>query len=148
VVQGILFFVVLGFPLIMYLINAALARRDNRGPGGPGGIAAGIPKPKTAKRPKAPRTRDARVRPARTGYCGRGFTHLALAVVGASNSCRFCTYASPQPWPGPAFPGAEAARADDAPETPEAPREHRGDPEIDEEAAVREAQDIIDRANH
>lgn len=147
-IQGILFFVVLGFPLIMYLINAGLARRDNRGPGGPGGIAAGIPKPKTAKTAKAPRTRDARVRPARTGYCGRGSTHLALSLVGASSSCRFCTYTNAQPWPGTAPSGATGAGPDDTSQAPAAPGEHTAERAIDEEAAVREAQDIIDRANH
>jgi len=116
VIQTIVFFLVLGFPLIVYLINAALAQRESRG------IAAGIPKPKEAK--SSQRTgRPAKVRPLRVQSCGRHGTHLILALLGSADSCRFCTYLQQ--------PGATP--------TPD------GDDE--REAAIRAAEEIIDRAN-
>lgn len=117
----IVFFLVLVVPFVIYLVNAGLASKDNRG------IAAGIPKPKRAKTPKKPR--EARVRTRRATYCGRGFTHLALALVGSSDSCRYCTYLQ------------------EVPPQPPAPPDEPGDPAPDPEAVVREAQEIIDRLN-
>ncbi|GIW13132.1 MAG: hypothetical protein KatS3mg062_0571 [Tepidiforma sp.] len=121
--QSVLFFLILGLPFLLYLLNAYLAQRDaRRGLGG--GIAGGIPKPKA---PKQARTapRKARVRRARTANCGRTFSHFALALVGSSSACRYCTYLEPVSPPDPP-PGA--------------------DEPIDEtEAAIRAAEEIIDR---
>lgn len=138
-IQTIVFLVVLLFPFIVYLINMALAQKDQRGRGG---IAAGIPKPKEAKAPRdprSPRARAARVRSSRVEYCGRGFAHFALGLVGSQESCRHCTYVQNEPTPI-------------RPESNEPP-EDRGPgwvpppPAADEdrEAAVREAEEIIER---
>ena len=118
-IQTIVFFLVLGFPFIIYLVNAALAQRESRG------IASGIPKPKEAKAPRTPgsRARPARVRSARVTSCGRNFSHMMLALVGSSESCRYCTYITEVPPP------------------PEADEDER-------DAAIRAAEEIIDRANH
>lgn len=121
VLSTIVFFLVLIVPFIIYLVNAGMAARENRG------IAAGIPKPKQAKAPRAPRKpRETRVRARRANYCGRGFTHFALALVGSSDACRYCTYIQEVP-----------------PPTPPAGDDTGPDPE----AVVREAQEIIDRLN-
>jgi len=87
VIQTIVFFLVLGFPLIIYLINAAQAQRESRG------IAAGIPKPKEAKAPRRS-SRPARVRPLRVQSCGRHGTHMVLALLGSAESCRLCAFAA------------------------------------------------------
>ena len=115
-ISTILFLVVLGLPFIAYLVNALVAKRETRG------IAAGIPKPKQAKPPKAARTREGRVRQRRAIYCGREFTHLALAVLGSQDSCRYCSYLQEVPPPPP------------------------GDNTDDTDAAIRAAEEIIDRA--
>jgi hypothetical protein len=119
VIQTIVFFLVLGLPFIIYLVNAALAQRESRG------IAAGIPKPKEAKPPRgrSTRTRPAKVRSARVTSCGRNFSHLMLALVGSSESCRYCTYIT------------------------EVPPRPEGD-EDEHDAAVRAAEEIIDQAKH
>ncbi len=118
VIQTIVFFLVLGFPFIIYLVNAALAQRESRG------IAAGIPKPKEAKPPRGrARPRPAKVRSARVTSCGRNFSHLMLALVGSSESCRYCTYIT------------------EVPPRPEAD-------EDEHDAAVRAAEEIIDQAKH
>ena len=132
-ISAIVFLVVALAPIAIYLINAALSMRDERG------IAAGVPKPKEAKAPKQPRSkrpRTARVSNPRVQYCGRGFTHFALAVMGSQDSCRYCEYLESQPQePTP-------IRPDVAPERTER------DEDSDTEAAVRAAEEIIDRANH
>ncbi|GMV84612.1 MAG: hypothetical protein AMXMBFR80_04700 [Dehalococcoidia bacterium] len=119
-IQTIVFFVVLGFPFIIYLVNALLAQREQRG------IAAGIPKPKEAKPPRSRgRARPAKVRSARVTSCGRHFSHLMLDLVGSSQSCRYCTYITEVPPAGPA-PGDDDER----------------------DAAIRAAEEIIDQAKH
>lgn len=89
-VSIILFVLVAGIPFIIYLVNSGLAAKENRG------IAAGIPKPKQPKEAKAPRpgrtARTAKVRSRRVEYCGRGFTHFALALMGSQDSCKHCRY--------------------------------------------------------
>ena len=117
----IIFVVVALAPIVIFLINAGLATRDQRG------IAAGIPKPKQAKTPrmKTNHSREARVRSRRVTYCGRGFTHFALALVGSQDSCRYCAYLEEVPPPPQDLPpGAES----------------------DTEAAVRAAEEIIDKS--
>jgi hypothetical protein len=132
VIQTIVFLLVLGFPFIVYLINMALAQRDQRGRGG---IAAGIPKAQKAKAAKpASRARTARVRSSRIQYCGRAFHHFSLAIVGSAESCRFCTYSESTPTPI----RPEEPRDPNVPYTPPPPVDER-------EAAVREAEDIIER---
>ncbi len=135
-IQTIAFLLVLGFPFIVYLINMALASRDQRGRGG---IAAGIPKPgepKDARTVRPSRPRSAKVRSKRVQYCGRGFTHIALALVGSSESCKYCTYVQNEPTPL----RPEPPSGDDFPRNiPPPPVED------DREAAVREAEDIIER---
>jgi hypothetical protein len=125
--QSVLFFLILGLPFFVYLLNAYLAQRDAR-KGMGGGIAGGIPRPKEAARPK-PSARKARVRPARTANCGRTFSHFALALVGSSATCRYCAEIAP------ATPATEPAAgpADELDET---------------EAAIRAAEEIIDRSRH
>lgn len=120
VVQTIVFFLVLGFPFIIYLVNAALAQRESRG------IAAGVPKPKEAKPPRSRsgRARPAKVRSARVTSCGRNFSHMMLALMGSADSCRYCTYITEVPPPRP-----------------------EGD-EDEHDAAVRAAEEIIDQAKH
>ena len=115
-IQTIVFVLVLGFPFIIYLVNSALAHRESRG------IAAGIPKPKQAKTPRT-RGRRAKVRSARVNSCGRNFSHMMLALVGSSESCRYCTYITEVP-PPPA------------------------DDEDERDAAIRAAEEIIDQAKH
>jgi hypothetical protein len=119
VIQTIVFFLVLGFPFIIYLVNSALAQRESRG------IAAGIPKPKEAKPPRgrSGRARTAKVRSARVTSCGRNFSHMMLALMGSSDSCRHCTYIT------------------------EVPPQPGGD-EDEHDAAVRAAEEIIDQAKH
>ena len=114
----IVFLAVAVLPFVIYLVNALSSMREERG------IAAGIPKPKQAKEPRR-KPREARVRQRRTTYCGREFTHLALALVGSQDSCRHCSYLS---------------------EVPPAPPPSDG-PDDDINAAVRAAEEIIDRAN-
>ncbi len=123
--QSVLFFLILGLPFFVYLLNAYLAQREaRRGMGG--GIAGGIPKPKHAKPPRP--ARRARVRRARVANCGRTFSHLALALVGSSASCRYCTYLEPVDPANPS-PG--------------------GDDLLDDtEAAIRAAEEIIDQSRH
>lgn len=117
-ISAIAFFAILGLPFFIYLANSGWAARERRG------IAAGIPKPrqpKAAKAPKPGRTREARVHARRLASCGRDFTHFALALVGARDSCRHCTYLQEVPPPS-------------------------DEPDDDREAAVRAAEEIIDRA--
>lgn len=114
----IVFLAVALLPFVIYLVNALSQMREERG------IAAGIPKPKQAKEPRR-KSREARVRQRRATYCGRDFTHLALAVFGSQDSCRHCSYLS------------------EVPPRPPAPEE----PDDDIDAAVRAAEEIIDRAN-
>lgn len=127
-----LIFVIVGVvPLAIYLVNSLMAMKDKQG------IAGGIPKPKGPKavpRTSKPRTRDARVRQRRAQYCGRNFAHLALAMVGSQNSCRYCTYL--QEVPPPPQPSKDDDQHDD----------HDGVDDVD--AAVRAAEEIIDRAKH
>lgn len=130
-----LIFVIVGVvPLAIYLINSLIAMKDKSG----GGIAAGIPKPKTAKPPRG-RSRPARVKQRRAVYCGRGFTHFALALVGSQDSCKYCTYLQEVPPPSPIHPKPDGPgdRNDG---------DHSDDDDID--AAVRAAEEIIDRAKH
>lgn len=119
--QSVLFFLILGLPFFVYLLNVYLAQREaRRGIGG--GIAGGIPKPKKA-------ARKARVRRPRTVNCGRTFSHFALALVGTSAACRYCSDIQP----------STAAAAT----TPEPANV------LDEtEAAIRAAEEIIDRSRH
>ncbi len=120
-----LIFVIVGVvPLAIYLINSLIAMKDK------GGIAAGIPKAKQAKAP-GQRTREARVRQRRTQYCGRNVAHFALALMGSQNSCKYCTYLQEVPPPPP-----PSTDDDD------------GDAVDDSDAAVRAAEEIIDRAKH
>lgn len=121
--QSFLFFLVLGLPFFIYLLNAYLAQREaRRGMGG--GIAGGVPRPKQARAPRSS-SRRARTRPARVVNCGRTFSHLALALVGSSSACRHCSYLQPVPSPAPDEP-----------------------PLDDTEAAIRAAEEIIDRSRH
>ena len=137
-VQTIAFLAVLLFPFIVYLINMALARKDQRGRGG---IAAGIPKPKEAKvprGPRSPRARTARVRSNRVEYCGRGFAHFALALVGSPESCKHCTYSQNEPTPiRPDGPGDDDGGPRNMPPPP--------DVQDDRDAAIREAEEILER---
>jgi hypothetical protein len=129
-VASFLIFVIVGIvPLAIYLINSLIAMRDKSGGGG---IAAGIPKPKQAKQPKN-RTREARVRQRRAVYCGRHFTHMALALMGSQDSCKHCTYLQEVPPPPSAGPDDDDSDRDSV---------------DDIDAAVRAAEEIIDRANH
>lgn len=127
-ISAVIFLVVALAPIAIYLINAALSMRGERG------IAAGIPKPKEAKAPRAARSRKARparVSNPRVQYCGRGFTHFALAVVGSQDSCRYCQYLENEPQePTPIRPVAT-------------PDQEPGD--SDTEAAVRAAEEILER---
>ncbi|WP_322795918.1 hypothetical protein [Tepidiforma sp.] len=120
--QSVLFFLLLALPFFVYLLNMYLASRESRGPGG--GIAGGIPKAKPAKKPRA--ERRARVRPARVTNCGRTFSHFALALVGSSSACRYCTYLETPPTP---------IRPDEG-----------GDALDDPEAIIRAAEEIIDQS--
>ncbi len=137
-IQTIAFLVVLLFPFIVYLINMALAQRDQRGRGG---IAAGIPKakePRAAKPPRGGRARTARVRSSRVEYCGRGFAHFALALVGSQESCKRCTYVQNEPTPiRPDEPPRDGPGPGHVPPPPEAQDDH--------EAAIREAEEILER---
>lgn len=136
-VQTIAFLAVLLFPFIVYLINMALAQRDQRGRGG---IAAGIPKPKEPKAARSPRgrTRTARVRSTRVEYCGRGFAHFALALVGSQDSCKYCSYVQNEPTPiRPEGPGSDDEGPRNMPPPPEV--------EDDRQAAIREAEEILER---
>lgn len=119
----LLFLLIAGVPLSVYIVNALRAMKE-RGDLGNRGIAAGIPKPKQARAPKN-RTRGARVRQRRAVYCGRDFTHLALAVLGSQDSCRHCTYLQAVPPP---------------------PDSDDDEPVTDSDAAVRAAEEIIDKA--
>lgn len=86
-VSALTFVVVFLVPLLIYFVNSGMVAKERRG------IAAGIPKPKTAKPPRKPR--PARVRQYRDDDCGRGFTHLALSLVGSRDSCRYCHFEQP-----------------------------------------------------
>ena len=121
----IVFLLVAVVPFIIFGINAFTTMREERG------IAAGIPKPKQAKEPRRKKTREARVRQRRSVYCGREFTHLALAILGSQDSCKRCTYLQEVP---PAPVGGD----DDG---------GSGDLDTDIDAAVRAAEAIIDQAN-
>ena len=125
----VIFILVAVIPFIIYLAGQINTLREDRG------IAAGIPKPRQAKAPREPRRkpRDARVRQRRTTYCGRGFTHFALALVGSQDSCRYCGYLQEVPPPPPSD--------DDSDERPDESRDN------DTDAAIRAAEEIIDRAN-
>ena len=88
-VSALTFLAVFLIPLVLFFVNSGIARRDHRG------IAAGIPKPKEAKvskTAKPPRSRPARVRARRVEDCGRGFTHLALTMLGSRAACKYCRY--------------------------------------------------------
>lgn len=86
-VSALTFLVVFLVPLLLFFLNSGMVAKERRG------IAAGIPKPKTAKAPRKPRA--ARVRQYQVDDCGRGFTHFALAVVGSRESCRYCRFEPP-----------------------------------------------------
>ena len=85
-ISTILFLLVVGLPFIIFLINSGIAAKEKRG------IAAGIPKPKQAKTAKPRAARTAKTRSRRVEYCGRSFTHFALALMGSQDSCRYCRY--------------------------------------------------------
>jgi hypothetical protein len=107
-------------PLLIFFINSGVVHRERRG------IAAGIPRPKRAKEAKPPSTpRPARVRPRRVADCGRGFTHLALSLVGSRNACRYCSYLQ---------------------ELPSEPSPSPDESDTDGEAAVKAAQEILDQS--
>ena len=118
----IVFLLVAGSPFVIFGINPLTAMRDQRG------IAAGIPRPKQAKEPRRKKARDARLRQRRSVYCGKEFTHFALAIVGSQDSCKRCTYLQEVPSP----PGDGDGESDT--------------PGSDSDAAVRAAEAIIDRA--
>jgi hypothetical protein len=123
--QSVLFLLLLGLPLIIYVINAYLSQRDAR-QGMGGGFSGGIPRPKQAKAARAS-FRKARVRNAQGVNCGRAFSHLALTLVGSSGTCRYCSALEPAP--------------------PEPPTS--GDAPVDDiEAAIRAAEEIIDQSRH
>ncbi len=87
--SALVFGLIFILPLLIYFINSGVASKERRG------IAAGIPKPKQPRAARAPRTRPprtARVHPRRTEYCGRGFTHFALALFGSQDACRRCRF--------------------------------------------------------
>lgn len=133
-ISAIIFLVVALAPIALYLINAGLSMRDNRG------IAAGIPKPKEAKPPRAARSKRstaARVSNPRVQYCGRGFTHFALAVLGSQDACRHCEYLEAQP-------------QDPTPIRREVLPDERTTQESDDdrEAAVRAAEEILEQNSH
>ena len=86
-VSALTFLVVFLVPLLLFFLISGMVTKERRG------IAAGIPKPKTAKPPRKPR--PARVRQYRVDDCGRGFTHLALSLVGSRESCRYCRFEPP-----------------------------------------------------
>ncbi len=93
-VSALTFLAVFLIPLVLFFINSGIASRDRRG------IAAGIPKPKQAKPPKAARqgrSRPARVRARLVDDCGRSFTHLALALFGSEEACKYCRYLEEMP---------------------------------------------------
>lgn len=132
-ISGIVFVVVVLAPIAIYLLNAGLSMRESRG------IAAGIPKPKEAKVPRGGRTkkpRSARVGNPRVKYCGRGFTHVALALVGSQDACRYCDY-------------LEQAPAEPTPIRPEkTPEPVEPGRDSDAEAALRAAEEILERNSH
>lgn len=101
----VIFLLVLGLPFIIYLVNSGIAAKERRG------IAAGIPKPKQPRAAKVPKpgraAKTAKVRSRRVEYCGRGFTHFALAVVGSQDSCRYCHYLQEVPANEPEEPPAD-----------------------------------------
>lgn len=98
-ISALTFLAVFLIPLILFFLNSGIAARDRRG------IAAGIPKAKQAKPPtppRSPKTRPARVRSRRVDDCGRSFTHLALALFGSEESCKYCRYLEELPATPPA----------------------------------------------
>jgi hypothetical protein len=115
-IQTVIFVLFLALPLFLYLMNSGVIRRETRG------IAGGISKPKAAKTPAQPKARKAVVRTRRTSYCGRGFTHFALALVGSQDACRYCSRLESVP------PGSN------------------GEPDPDGNAAIAEAEEIINQA--
>ena len=118
----IVFLLVAGIPFVIFGINALNAMREQRG------IAAGIPRPKQAKEPRRKKARDARLRQRRSVYCGKEFTHFALAIVGSQDACKRCTCLQEVPPP----PGDGDGESDTL--------------GSDSDAAVRAAEAIIDRA--
>ena len=101
-IQTVIFVLFLALPLGFYLLNSGVVRRETRG------IAAGIPRPRTAKAPKPAKGRRAVVRTRRTNYCGRGFTHFALALVGSQDACRYCSHLQEVPPGGDNTPDPES----------------------------------------
>jgi hypothetical protein len=128
--------VLLGFPFIIYLISMFLTQKEQRGKGG---IAAGIPRPpREAKPGPSPiRARQAKVRPHRVEYCGKGFRHIVLALVGSQASCKYCTYVQDAPTPLRPEPPSDFTGPRGMPPPPEV--------EDERDAAVREAEEIIER---
>lgn len=122
----IFFLVVFIVPLGIYALNAWASRRP-RGIAGPM-ERPGPKEPRQARPPRQtqpPRRSRARVRPANTADCGRGWTHLWLSLAGARSACRHCAElqaAAETPAPGePAAPDTPAPPvAADVPIAPEA----------------------------
>jgi hypothetical protein len=137
VIQTIAFLLVLGFPFIIYLISMFLTQKDQRGKGG---IAAGIPRPPGSQARPGPspiRGRPAKVRSTRVEYCGKYFRHMALALVGSQAACKYCTYTQEAPTPLRPEPPSDFTGPRGMPPPPEA--------EDERDAAVREAEEIIER---
>ena len=109
----VIFLLVLGLPFIIYLVNSGVAARERRG------IAAGIPKPKHPRAAKVLKpgrgAKTAKVRSRRVEYCGRGFTHFALALIGSQDSCRYCHFLQEVPATEPNDPPSD----DDGPDEPD-----------------------------
>ncbi|HMO97057.1 MAG TPA: hypothetical protein PKD27_13145 [Tepidiformaceae bacterium] len=135
-IQAIAFLLVLGFPFIIYLISMFLTQKEQRGRGG---IAAGVPRQPREARAAGPgaRPRPAKVRSNRVEYCGKTFRHFALALVGSQSSCRYCTYVQEAPTPIRPEPPSDFMGPRGMPPPPDA--------EDERDAAVREAEEIIER---
>lgn len=122
-ISTIVFLIILLGPFVMFLANALIRRADQMG------IAGGIKKPgqpKAARTAKSPKVRRTAMRARRVTYCGRGFTHVALALVGSQDSCRYCGRLETVPADGPAD----------------------GGPDEETDAVLAEVEQILDRGQH
>ncbi|MEP7216063.1 MAG: hypothetical protein ABI782_07395 [Anaerolineaceae bacterium] len=111
----IFFIAILAGPFILFLVNALSQRAKSTG------ILGGIKMPKAAKAPRAPgeapigrapKAKRTTMRARRVTYCGRGFSHFALAIVGSQDACRFCGRLEPVPSGGTDDEEAHAAVAE------------------------------------
>lgn len=123
-ISTVIFLIILLGPFVVFLANALIRRADEMG------IAGGIKKPRAPKAAKVPRAAKAKrttMRARRVTYCGRGFTHFALAVVGSQDACRYC------------------GRLETVP--PDGPEADAG-PDEEKDAALAEVEQILDHGPH